>query len=146
VNAPSAEAEELSRIPTDALVVLVGPSGSGKSTWADAWFRDDHVVSSDRLRALVGTGECDQRAGTDAFEVLDDVVARRMKRGLLTIVDSLGLDDDRRAAWVEVARAHGRPAVAILFDAPAKECRARNKARENPVPSKVVTAQLSRRD
>ncbi|GJM37391.1 MAG: hypothetical protein DHS20C19_07580 [Acidimicrobiales bacterium] len=142
----SATAPELARIPTDALVVLVGPSGSGKSTWADAWFRPDQVVSSDRLRALVGTGEQDQRAGTDAFEVLDDVVRRRLARGLLTVVDSLGFDDERRSTWRATAAEHGRPAVAVFFATPAKDCRARNKAREHPVPSKVVTAQLARRD
>jgi F420-dependent oxidoreductase-like protein len=140
------DAEELSRIPTTALVVLVGPSGSGKSTWADAWFRPDQVVSSDRLRALVGTGVGDQRAGTDAFAILDDVVARRMKRGLLTVVDSLGFDDARRATWVEHANQNDRRAIAVAFDTPAKECRARNKARPEPVPSKAVTAQLARRD
>ena len=103
-------------------------------------------MSSDRLRALVGTGERDQRAGTDAFAVLDDVVARRLARGLLTIVDSLGYDDDRRTRWVEIARSHDRPALAVLFGTPAKDCRARNQARGNPVPSKVVTSQLARRD
>jgi len=140
------EAEELARIPADALVVLVGPSGSGKSTWAEGWFRDDQVVSSDRLRSLVGTGERDQRAGTDAFDILDDVAARRLRRGLLTIVDSLGFDDDRRQRWVGLARTHGRSTVAVFFDTADKECRARNKARPEPVPSKVITAQLTRRE
>lgn len=142
---PPHVAEELARIPTDALVVLVGPSGSGKSTWADEWFRPDQVVSSDRLRALVGTGERDQRAGTDAFEILDDVVARRLARGLLTIVDSLGFDDDRRQRWVAQAREEGHPAIAVFFETPDKECRARNKSRTDPVASKVVSAQLTRR-
>lgn len=143
---PADRPEELARIPTDALVVLVGPSGSGKTTWAEAFFRPDQVVSSDRLRALVGTGERDQRAGADAFAVLNEVVARRLTRGLLTVIDSLGFDDDRRAAWTALAQQLGRPTVAVFFATPAKECRARNKARIDAVPSKVVTAQLARRD
>ena len=146
MNEPSTTENVLSAVPIDGLVVLVGPSGSGKSTWAAQWFRPDQIVSSDALRALVGTGENDQRAGNDAFEVLDDVVARRLKRGLLTIVDTLGFDDERRVAWVAMARTRRRSAVAVYFDTPAKICRARDKARPRPVPSKVLTAQLARRD
>lgn len=131
-------------IPSGALVVLAGPSGSGKTTWAAEHLRPDQVVSSDALRALVGTGEHDVRAGTDAFAVLDLVVERRMKRGLTTIVDSLGLDPKQRARWTEAARHHGRPAHAVAFDTPAKECRARNKARDHPVPSKALTGQLAK--
>jgi ABC-type glutathione transport system ATPase component len=41
------------RIADGSLVVLVGPSASGKTTWADAHFRPEEVVSSDRLRALL---------------------------------------------------------------------------------------------
>src|SRR6185437_3413417 len=44
-------------LPDPALVVLVGASGSGKSAWAAEHYRPDEVVSSDRLRALVGSGE-----------------------------------------------------------------------------------------
>ena len=62
-------------IPSGALVVLAGPSGAGKSMWASESFRADQVVSSDALRAVVGLGERDQRAGTDAFDVLDLVVS-----------------------------------------------------------------------
>ena len=47
-------------------MVLVGPPASGKSTWAAEQFPADQVVSSDRMRALVGTGEHDQRASQDA--------------------------------------------------------------------------------
>ena len=45
------------RLPEPCLVVLVGPAGCGKSTWAARSFRPDQVISSDRLRAMVGTGE-----------------------------------------------------------------------------------------
>jgi predicted kinase len=84
------------RVPSPCLIVLVGPSGAGKSAWAAANFRPDQVVASDALRALVGSGQGDQRAGTDAFAVLDLVVERRLARGLLTVIDTLGLDADRR--------------------------------------------------
>ena len=130
------------RLPAPALVVLAGPPASGKSTWAARHLRDDVVVSSDRLRALVGEGEHDQRAGTDAFAVLDLVVERRMKRRLLTVVDTLGTDPARRRRWLELARAHDVPAVAVVFDVPDAECRARNKARDEPVPSAFLSKQL----
>ncbi|MGH2684591.1 MAG: TIGR03560 family F420-dependent LLM class oxidoreductase [Actinomycetota bacterium] len=131
------------RLPVPCLVVLVGPSGAGKSMWASEQLPPEQVVSSDRLRALVGEGEHDQRAGTDAFDVLDLVVERRLKRGLLTVIDSLGLDAKRRRRWLEAAAKHGLPAFAVVFDTPAADCRARNKQRPYVVPSKVLTAQLA---
>lgn len=132
------------RLPTNALVILVGPSGSGKTTWAEEWFRSDQVVSSDRVRELVGAGEHDQRAGTDAFDVLDLVVERRMRRGLLTVVDTLGLDRVRRRGWIAAAGRHGRPCHAVVFDVGERECRRRNRGRDRPVPAKVLTGQLGR--
>ncbi|HET6794573.1 MAG TPA: AAA family ATPase, partial [Acidimicrobiales bacterium] len=134
------------RLPANSLVVLIGPSGAGKSHWAATSFRADQVVSTDGLRALVGTGPGDQRAGTDAFDLLDVVLDRRLGRGLLTVVDSLGLDPDRRRRYLEAARRHGFSAHAVVFDTPAEVCRARNRSRPEPVPSKVLTAQLAARD
>src|SRR5437764_1341879 len=130
------------RLPDPCLVVLVGPTAVGKSTWAQAWFHPDQVVSSDRLRAVVGTGERDVRASRDAFEVLDLIVAKRMARRLLTVVDSTGLEPARRAAWREVAERHGVPAYAVVLDPPAAEVRRRNRERGSPVPAKVVAGQL----
>ncbi|NNE11453.1 MAG: TIGR03560 family F420-dependent LLM class oxidoreductase [Ilumatobacter sp.] len=125
-------------------MVLAGPSGSGKSVWSAANFRPDQIVSSDSLRALVGLGEDDQRAGTDAFAVLADVVERRMKRGVTTVVDSLGLDAEQRSRWIESARRFGRPVHAVAFDTAPAVCRRRNKARARPVPSKALSSQLAR--
>ncbi len=131
------------RLPFPCLVILVGPSGSGKSTWAAANFRTDQIVSSDALRALVGEGRHDQRAGTDAFEVLDLILERRLRRKLLTVVDTLGLDQARRAQYRELAAGHHITAHVVYFDTPAQVCRARNKQRSPPVPAKVLTAQLA---
>jgi F420-dependent oxidoreductase-like protein len=134
------------RLPDPSLVVLVGATAAGKSHWARTWFADEQVVSSDRLRAVVGAGERDQRASRDAFEVLDLIVAKRLARRLTTVVDSTGLDAPRRAAWRALAERHGVPAHAVVFDAPPAVVRERNRGRESPVPSKVVTAQLRAAD
>ena len=137
-----AEGEAVLRLPTPCLVVLVGPSGSGKSAWAAANFRPDQVVDSDALRALVGLGRHDQRAGKDAFDVLDLVLERRCARRLTTVVDTLGLDGARRRGYLELARRHSMPCHAVAFDTPAEVCRARNRGRDSPVPAKVLASQL----
>jgi F420-dependent oxidoreductase-like protein len=101
------------------------------------------VVSSDRLRAVVGLGERDQRASKDAFEVLELIIAKRLRRRLTTVIDTTGLEAKRRAGWLELAARHGVPAYAVLFDPPAAVLRRRNRGRVNPVPGNVVTAQLA---
>src|SRR3954452_2570201 len=130
------------RLPDPCLVVLVGATAAGKSDWAARWFDPDHVVSADRLRAVVGTGDRDLRASRDAFEVLDLIVAKRMARRLLIVVDTTGLDPPRRAAWRALAERHGVPVHAVVLDAPAAEVRRRNRERASPVPAKVVAGQL----
>jgi len=122
--------------------VLVGASGSGKSTWAAARYRTEEVVSSDALRGVLGSGPHDLDASTDAFAVVETIVAARLGRGLTTVVDTLGLDATRRGGWLEAARAAGLPAVAVVLDTPEAECRRRNGARSRPVPAAVLTAQL----
>ncbi|HUG83724.1 MAG TPA: TIGR03560 family F420-dependent LLM class oxidoreductase [Euzebya sp.] len=130
------------RLPTRCLVVLIGPSGAGKSTWAAAHFRPEQVVASDDLRAVVGESRFDQRAGSDAFDLLDRVLAARLGRRLLTVVDTLGLDADRRAAWVRAAHARGMPAIAVTFDTDAAVIRSRNKAAPRGVPDRVLARQI----
>jgi predicted kinase len=130
-------------LPDPCVVVLVGPGAAGKSTWAAAHFPPSAVISSDALRALVGTGEDDLAASTDAFAVLDDVVDRRLERTLTTVIDTLGLDPARRRRYLATAKANKLPCVAVAFDTPAAECRARNRARaQKRIPADALTAQL----
>jgi F420-dependent oxidoreductase-like protein len=128
-------------LPAPCLVVLVGTSGSGKSTWAAAHFAPEQIVSSDMLRAVVGAGEDDITASDDAFALLEQIVERRTKRGLTTVVDTLGLDPARRRAWIEQAREHTMPCVCVAFATPLAECRARNRARDKNVPQRVLAGQ-----
>jgi F420-dependent oxidoreductase-like protein len=138
--------ESTLRLPDPCLVVLVGATGAGKTQWAETFFHPDQIVASDRLRAVVGTGERDQRASRDAFELLDLIVAKRMRRGLTTVIDTTGLEPKRRAAWRAAADQHGVPAHAVVLDPPGNVVRQRGRERGNPVPSKVVTAQLRQMD
>jgi alkanesulfonate monooxygenase SsuD/methylene tetrahydromethanopterin reductase-like flavin-dependent oxidoreductase (luciferase family)/predicted kinase len=126
------------------LVVLVGASGSGKSTWALARYRTAEVVSSDALREVVGSGPGDLDASVDSFDLLDRIVAARARRRLTVVVDTLGLDPVRRAAYLAVARSAGLPAAAVVVDTPASVCRARNSQRDRPVPAPVLGQQLRR--
>ena len=129
-------------LPSPCVVVLVGPGAAGKSTWAASHFPPDIVISSDRLRALVGSGEDDITASADAFGLLDEIIRKRVDRRLTTVIDTLGLDTERRRSWLALARQHELACVAVAFDTPAAECRERNRNRAKRIPSDVLTAQL----
>ncbi len=127
-----------------AVVVLAGAAGSGKSTWAAARFRAAEIVSSDQLRAVVGSGPADLEATQEAFGLLDQIVAARTRRGLSVVIDTLGLDPDRRHDYLLLARAARLPAVLVIMDTPPAVCRQRNRERDRPVPAPVITEQLRR--
>jgi F420-dependent oxidoreductase-like protein len=133
---------EALHLPSPCVVVLVGPGASGKSTWAAAHFPADAIVSSDRLRALVGTGEDDIAASTDAFVLLEEVARRRLARRLTTVIDTLGLDAERRAGWLALARRYDLPCFAVAFDTSPEECRQRNRRRAKRIPVDVLSSQL----
>src|SRR5262245_11733011 len=129
-------------LPSPCLLVLVGPAGSGKTRWAEEHF-GGRVVGSDALRALVGEGEDDLRASVDAFWVLDDVVARRLRRRLTTVVDTLGNAAVRRERWRAMEHDHGVPCHAVVMTTAPTDIRRWNKARAKRVPDAVLRAQLS---
>jgi alkanesulfonate monooxygenase SsuD/methylene tetrahydromethanopterin reductase-like flavin-dependent oxidoreductase (luciferase family)/predicted kinase len=134
----------MSMLPDPALVVLAGAAGSGKSTWAAERFRTSEIVSSDALRAAVGSGPADLDASVEAFDLLDTIVAARSRRSLTTVIDTLGLDQLRRVSYLELARSTGLPAVLVIMNTAERFCRERNRLRDRPVPAPVLTDQLRR--
>lgn len=132
------------RLPDPAVVVLAGAAGSGKSTWAAERFRGAEIVSSDALRAAVGSGPADLDASIEAFALLDQIIAARAKRSLMTVIDTLGLDPVRRSDYLRLAHAAGLPAVLAIMNTTAALCRERNRLRDRPVPAPVLTEQLRR--
>jgi protein phosphatase len=116
-------------IPELALVALIGASGSGKSTLAKKLFLPTEVLSSDFFRGLVSDDENDQAATPDAFDSLYYLLAKRLARGRLTVVDATNVRAEDRKRLLEYARNFHCFAVAIVVDTPERVCLERNRTR-----------------
>ncbi|NML65510.1 polynucleotide kinase-phosphatase [Hymenobacter sp. RP-2-7] len=117
------------KLPELSLIVLIGSSGAGKSTFARRLFKPTEIVSSDVCRGLVADDENDQSASGDAFELLHYLVAKRLKRGLLTVVDATNVQAESRKPLVALARQYHVLPVAIVLDVPDAVAHARNAHR-----------------
>lgn len=116
-------------LPELSLVVLVGVSGSGKSSFARKHFKPTEVISSDYCRGLVSDDENNQAATGDAFDVLSYIAGKRLKNGLLTVVDATNLRPEDRRKYVDLARQYHCLPVAIVLDLPERLCHDRNSIR-----------------
>ncbi|RZA11039.1 MAG: polynucleotide kinase-phosphatase, partial [Proteobacteria bacterium] len=128
--------------PELALVLLVGPSASGKTTFAKKHFLATEVLSSDHFRAIVCDNAFDQSASTEAFEILHAVIEKRLKRGLLTVVDATNLQAIDREGLRKLAKKFHIFAVLIVFDLDEAICQERNRLRgAQSIPPSVVHSQ-----
>ncbi|GAA2061354.1 polynucleotide kinase-phosphatase [Leifsonia soli] len=119
------------RIPATSLVVLVGVSGSGKSTFAREKFGAWETLSSDAFRGLVSNDENSQSATGDAFEALRFVAAKRLRAGLLTVIDATNVQATARKSMVALAKEHDVLPVAIVLDVPERVAVERTEARDD---------------
>ncbi len=126
----------LIRIPELCLVLLIGSSGSGKSTFAKKHFQATEILSSDYYRGVVSDDENSQDASADAFEVLHLLTAKRLARGLLTVIDATNLKPEARAPLLRLARIFQVEPVAIVLDVGTEVCHAQNEQR----PDRVVAS------
>ncbi len=117
------------RVPATSLVLLIGCSGSGKSTWAAREFAPYEVVSSDHARGVVANDPTDQSATRDAFDLVHHIVATRLRRHLLTVVDATNVQASARRPLLALAREHDVMPVAVVLDLPEPVLVARNEAR-----------------
>jgi polynucleotide kinase-phosphatase len=130
------------RVPDMGLVVLVGVTGSGKSHFARRHFKPTQVVSSDYCRGVVSDDENDQSATGDAFDLLHYIVAKRLRRGLLTVVDATNVQSKARQSLLQIAKDHDVRAVAIVLDVPEGVAAERNAARpDRDMPAHVIPRQ-----
>ncbi|WP_295117540.1 polynucleotide kinase-phosphatase [uncultured Chitinophaga sp.] len=129
-------------IPEVSLVLLVGASSSGKSTFARKHFKPTEVVSSDACRAAVSDDENNLSATTDAFDLVRFIASKRLKNGLLTVIDATNVSEDDRKKWVALAREYHVLPVAIVMNQPEKVLDERSAARtDRQVPGHALHRQ-----
>jgi polynucleotide kinase-phosphatase len=151
------------QLPYAGIVLLVGPSNSGKTTLLKNWInqgilKSSEVVSSDQFRLLIGDtdfiewgsrpkDEADvlqntyQQLSQKAFEAMDSIIETRASLNKLTIVDATHLYSDDRMKYIEMARRHHVPSVAIVLDIPTDILMERDENRDNPRGKKRVKQQ-----
>lgn len=117
------------KVPELSLVVLIGISGSGKSSFAKKHFKRTEILSSDECRALISDDENSQSATDDAFDVLYYIAGKRLKSGLLTVIDATNVQKESRKGLIELGRTYHCLPVAIVLDLPEKVCEERNQSR-----------------
>src|SRR5215475_5442417 len=106
------------RVPELSLVVMIGASSSGKSSFARKHFKPTEIVSSDACRAMVSDDENSMAASADAFELARFITAKRLKNGLLTVIDATNVQESGRKDWVRLALEHHVLPVAIVINLP----------------------------
>jgi protein phosphatase len=116
-------------LPEMALVALIGASSAGKSSFAARHFLPSEVLSSDVFRRLVSDDEGALDANADTFDSLFYVAAKRLRRGLLTVIDATSVRAEDRKKLVALAREYDVLPVAIVLDLPLSVLRARHDAR-----------------
>ena len=116
-------------VPELSLIALIGISGSGKSTFARKHFKETEIISSDKCRAIVSDDENNQAATEDAFELLHYIAGKRLKNGLLTVVDATNIQAESRASLIRLAKHYHCIPVAIVLDVAEKICQQRNDVR-----------------
>jgi len=126
------------KIPEFSLVVLVGVTGSGKTTFARKHFEDAETLSLDRSQPFSCGDEGSQAQSGDSFKLLHKAVSRRLKQGMLTVVDAANIDSDSRVALVRLAKKYYYTSIVIVLDLPGRTCKTHNASRTDRVVSSFV--------
>ncbi len=92
---------------------------------------------------MVSDDPADQTCSGDAFAILYAIIRARLKRRLLTVVDSTALSVDSRRALRRIAEEFGAPVVVLFFDVPEQTCLLRNEQRARRVPPEVIRRQCA---
>lgn len=123
-----------------ALIILVGPPASGKSTWGKKFADDNDVVyvSTDAIRAQIGSGEADQSVSAAAFGIARQRVSQALGSGKSAMIDATSVNRKARRDWIQLGRGHGAYIVAVAFEVSRDELLRRDAQRERHVGPEVI--------
>ena len=137
--------DEKIKIPSDALVMMVGVAGSGKSTLARQVFGDNSIiVSSDECRKELFGDESQQENPEQVFSMFYEKIKVGLLMGERVIADATNLDVQMRKRLYEIADMVNSPVYAIVMNIPLEEIKNQNAKRERVVPEEVIERQFKK--
>jgi predicted kinase len=124
----------------NALVLLVGPPASGKSTWGKDFAEKNGAVyvSTDSIRAEIGTGEGDQTVSGAAFGIAKNRISRALSGGKNAVIDATNVNRKSRKDWIDIAQQNNAYTIAVAFEVPREELYRRDAQRERHVGNEII--------
>lgn len=114
------------------LILVIGAPGSGKSTFAQKLIESDnslYYLSSDALRAELGTSEEDQSVTPLVFTTLKHRLNRALSNRTSTIIDATNINRRDRKDYIVAAKAAGAKVIGFVFECDKKTLMDRNQKR-----------------
>jgi len=134
---------------TTTAILLIGAPGSGKSTWRNTWISNNpnwKYISTDELRAKLGTGEEDQSVSKQAFEEARKLLSLYLSQNINVVVDATNMHKKARKQFLDIANSHNSLKKAVVFECSREVLLERNVARGNSggrnVPAFVIDRML----
>lgn len=127
------------------LTIMCGPAGCGKSTYALGIKRDTDaiIISSDKLRGIIGKDENDQSVSGIVFGTMRSMAEYLLKDGLSVIIDATNITPKSRKDFIEIGRRLKVRIIAYHFNFPLSLIKEQNLKRERQVPEEVIDRMFS---
>jgi predicted kinase len=126
--------------PAFTVVLTSGLPACGKDTWLATHAPDLPVVSLDALRAELDVDPEDPQ-GT-VVQTARERAREHLRAGRPFAWNATNLSRRRRSPLIDLCADYGAAVRIVYLETNPKEQRRRNRAREHPVPERVVTAML----
>jgi predicted kinase len=122
------------------LVLMVGPPASGKSTFGKKYAQDNNLeyVSSDAIRAEIGTGESDLSVSGAAFKLAKQRVEAALVSGKGAVMDATNINHKSRSKWLSLGKKYNVEVTAFAFEINRDKLLKRDAERERHVGTEVI--------
>jgi protein phosphatase len=128
------------------LVILCGVPASGKSTFAKEFCEKNGVVhvSTDGIRAEIGSGEGDQTVSGAAFVIARKRIMQSLAAGKNALIDATNVNPKARKDWIKIGREANAFITAVAFEVSKDEVYKRNEQRERKVFTEIIDSFINR--